>query len=260
VQILQRSKGVQIMAGEWIKFECSLPEKPEVMAITTALGWDDPDLTVGKLMRLFKWFDQQTVDGNANGVTPALLDRLIGVTGFVQALVDVGWLVAFDGGLSLHNFEKHNGETAKARAQTAKRVAKHRSNSTPVTSPLAKEEKRREEKKEVSNTESAQAPRFALPEWINAKHWDVWHQCAKRRKVSDAQKQLAVDKLQAWREAGQDHAGALENAAVGGNQGLFLPSGGSGHSRGSAQANTINELTGGLASVKEPRYALSIAR
>jgi len=35
------------MAGDWIKFECSLPEKPETLAITVAMGWDDPDLTVG---------------------------------------------------------------------------------------------------------------------------------------------------------------------------------------------------------------------
>jgi hypothetical protein len=216
------------VAGEWIKFECSLPEKPEVMAITTALGWDDPDLTVGKLMRLFRWFDQQTLDGNAIGVTPALLDRLIGVTGFVQALVDVRWVIAINGGLSLNNFGKHNGETAKARAQTAKRVANHRSNAASnaptVTPALAKEEKRREEKKEVNKTEQAQAPTFVLPDWINAKHWDVWHQSPKRKKATPDQKQMAVDKLQAWLEAGQDHAGALENAAVGGNQGLFLPS------------------------------------
>ena len=133
------------MAGEWIKFECNLPGKPEVMAITAAMGWDDADLTVGKLMRLFTWFDQQTTDGNAVGVTPALLDKFIGVTGFVQALVNVRWIVADERGLSLHNFGKHNGETAKARAQTAKRVANHRSNASTVTGSvtpaLAKEEK-----------------------------------------------------------------------------------------------------------------------
>lgn len=135
------------MAGEWIKFECNLPGKPEVMAITAAMGWDDADLTVGKLMRLFTWFDQQTTDGNAVGVTPALLDKFIGVTGFVQALVNVRWIVADERGLSLHNFGKHNGETAKARAQTAKRVANHRSNASTVTGSvtpaLAKEEKKR---------------------------------------------------------------------------------------------------------------------
>jgi len=37
------------------------------------------------------------------------------------------------------------------------------------------------------------------------------------------QMELAVAKLDGWRQAGLDHAGALENAAVGGWQGLFLP-------------------------------------
>lgn len=32
-----------------------------------------------------------------------------------------------------------------------------------------------------------------------------------------------MDKLDTWRQAGEDHSGALENAAVGGYQGLFLP-------------------------------------
>jgi hypothetical protein len=144
------------MAGEWLKFESNLPEKPEVLAITAAMGWDDPDLTVGKLMRLFRWFDQHTVDGNAVSVTPALLDRVIGVTGFVQAVQKSGWIVVADGGISLNHFEYHNGASAKTRAQTAKRVANLRAsgseaeacNAPNVTQALAREEKRREEKKE----------------------------------------------------------------------------------------------------------------
>lgn len=137
------------MAGEWLKFDNSLPEKPETLAITVAMGWDDPDLTVGKLMRLFRWFDQHTVDGNARGVTTALLDRIVGVSGFVQAVADVGWLVIEQGALSLHNFDRHNGATAKGRAQTAKRVANCKANAKgnaeAVTKPLPREEKRREE-------------------------------------------------------------------------------------------------------------------
>lgn len=67
------------------------------------------------------------------------------------------------------------------------------------------------------------APGFLLPDWINPKHWDAWHSNPKRRKASDAQKQMAVDKLGAWRTDGLDFAGALEQSAVGGYQGLFLP-------------------------------------
>lgn len=116
------------MAGPWLKMECATPDKPEVLAITAALGWDDPDLTVGKLFKLWRWFDQQTVDGNAARVTPALLDRIVGVTGFVQAVANERWLTITEDGISLSNFDNHNGETAKQRALTAKRVAEHKAN------------------------------------------------------------------------------------------------------------------------------------
>jgi len=116
------------VAGPWLKMECATPDKPEVLAITAAMGWDDPDLTVGKLFRLWRWFDQHTTDGNAESVTAALLDRVVGVSGFVAAVAKVRWLSITDEGISLTNFDKHNGETAKQRANTAKRVAGHKAN------------------------------------------------------------------------------------------------------------------------------------
>jgi hypothetical protein len=143
------------MAG-WIKFEADTPEKPEVLAMTVSLGWDDPDLTVGKLLRVWRWFDQQTLEGNAQGVTAALLDRIVGVTGFASAMAKVGWLIVTDDGISLPNFERHNGETAKSRALTAKRVSKHKGNakgnassvSGSLESELPRKEKNREDKKQ----------------------------------------------------------------------------------------------------------------
>lgn len=142
------------MAGDWLKMDSSTPEKPEVLAITARMGWDDPDTTVGKLFRVWRWFDQHTTDGNAPRVTSALLDRIAGVTGFAAAMQAEGWLVVSESGLSLPKFDRHNGATAKARAQTAKRVASHRcngegnaeSNADSVTGALAREEKRREER------------------------------------------------------------------------------------------------------------------
>ena len=146
------------MAGEWLKMESATPDKPEVLAITAKMGWDDPDLTVGKLFRLWRWFDQQTTDGNARGVTSALLDRQVGASGFVQALADVGWATISTEGVELKNFERHNGKTAKERALTAKRVANHKNNgggnadgngdanAHTVSGALPRKEKKREEK------------------------------------------------------------------------------------------------------------------
>lgn len=79
-----------------------------------------------------------------------------------------------------------------------------------------------EEKKEESPRKRV-APTFELPDWINRQHWDAWHSCPKRKKATDAQKQMAVDKLADWRQQGIDHAAALENAAIAGWQGLFKP-------------------------------------
>ena len=108
----------------WLKFDTATPEKPEVMAITLALGFDDPDLTVGKLLKVWRWFDQHTTDGNAASVSAALLDRVIGVSGMCAAMASVGWMVIDDDGLRLPGFDRHNGQTAKKRALTAQRVAK----------------------------------------------------------------------------------------------------------------------------------------
>jgi len=144
------------MAGDWLKIETSLPEKREVMAITAAMGWTDPDLTVGKLFKLWRWFDQQTMKGDAESVTLALLDLIIGVTGFCQCVVEVGWMTKTDNGLQLPNFDRHNGKTAKTRALGAKRNSNYRNSDgksvtketqkvTPAPSP--REEKRREDKR-----------------------------------------------------------------------------------------------------------------
>jgi hypothetical protein len=157
------------MAGDWIKLETNTRDKPEVLRMTAALGWDDRDFTVGKLVRAWCWFDQETVDGYLSIMSLALLDRVVGVPGFAQAMCDVGWLEQVEGGLMVPNFDRHHGHSAKNRALTAKRVAKCKAktietdtkasanadaNAASVTSPLPREEKKREEKRKEENIKS----------------------------------------------------------------------------------------------------------
>lgn len=180
------------MAGEWLKMEACTPEKSEVLAITDRMGWEDADLTVGKLFRVWRWFDQQTTDGNAAGVTTALLDRIVGVTGFCDAMRSVGWLCVHEGGVSLPNFDRHNGTTAKSRAQTAKRVAKHKANATgnaqTVTNALPREEKRREDTSSLrSEVEAprkrAAVPQVARPDDVAEQTWADWQALRKAKKA-----------------------------------------------------------------------------
>ena len=151
------------MAGEWLKFEKSTLDKPEVFAIADALSID-PDAVIGKLVRVWAWFDSHTVDGNAARVTPALLNRVSGIDGFIEAMAAEGWAAIDAGGVQLPRFDRHNGETAKQRALTAKRVARSRlsngnssatCNDPSVTSALAREEKRREDVEAKATVRSA---------------------------------------------------------------------------------------------------------
>lgn len=187
------------MAGDWLKMEAATPDKAETLAITAAMGWDDADLTVGKLFRVWRWFDSQTLDGNAPGVTPALLDRVAGVTGFAQAMQSVGWLEISEAGITLPNFDRHNGATAKARALTAKRVNKFkrgnaRSVTSNVTSALPREEKRREEKKKEKTSSSPKKSAQDLVEGfaLEQKHRD-W--ATKNCPMIDVDREL-----DAWRD------------------------------------------------------------
>lgn len=113
------------MAGDWIKFEVATPDKPEVWAIAAALNID-PDAVVGKLLRVWAWFDQHTGNGNAPIEAKAMLDRLSGVAGFCDAVSKAGWLRIESDRLILPGFDKHNGKTAKQRINTARRVANHK--------------------------------------------------------------------------------------------------------------------------------------
>lgn len=129
------------MAGDWIKMEVSLSDKPEVIQMSTTLGLDQ-DAVVGKLFRVWCWADQQCVNCDAPGVTESFIDRYTGVTGFAKSMQEVGWLELADGGISFPNFDRHNGKSAKTRALTRNRM--RRSRDAASVTP-ASPEKRREE-------------------------------------------------------------------------------------------------------------------
>lgn len=135
------------MAGDWIKARVDLHSDPAVIGIATQLDLDE-DTVVGKLIRLWSWADQQTENGNASCVSEKWIDRFIGVQHFADAMAEVGWLVINDTGISFPDFEKHNGQSGKRRALTAKRVALYqakKTNARLTQEALAREEERRED-------------------------------------------------------------------------------------------------------------------
>ena len=163
------------MAGDWIKLQKDTPDKPEVLAMAARLNIDS-DAVVGKLVRVWSWFDTHTVDGNASCVTFALLDRLSGVTGFAEQMQLVGWLHQSGHQLTLANFNYHNGDTGKTRALGKNRAGKARSNANSNDACVTKSlpEKRREEK--IVNT-------LSPPIGVDAQ---VWQDFQKLRKTLKA--------------------------------------------------------------------------
>lgn len=135
----------------------SLPDKPEVLAISQQLGITRFEV-VGRLHILWRWFDTQTDNGHAKSVTSVTLSScLFGDelgTKFVQSLKNVGWLVEDESGVFVPNFDYHISESAKTRAQSKNRKENQRKrDANKVTdmsrddrdNSVTREEKRREE-------------------------------------------------------------------------------------------------------------------
>lgn len=109
------------MAADWIKMRCELQSHPKIVRILSATS-SDKFRVIGGLHAVWSVFDAHSVDGSLHGYTPALMDHIIGWEGFSGAMVDAGWLL-FDGEktLTLPEFAEHNGQSAKRRAEDAKR-------------------------------------------------------------------------------------------------------------------------------------------
>lgn len=120
------------MAGDWIKFRVSLLDDPRPRRIARTLGVSDVDLIIGKLMRVWCWFDQHTRNGTVEGFDHADIDEVVRYPGFASAMAAVGWLQegASDTGepsVTLPRFDEHNGITGKRRAVNARASATYRS-------------------------------------------------------------------------------------------------------------------------------------
>lgn len=124
------------MATPWIKLEMTTPDKPEVSVIAARLKID-PDAVVGKLVRLWTWADANSATGEGVEVTDEFIDRMTHKKGFAAAMRAAGWIVGESGKITFPGFTRHNGESAKARAQAVNRMEKHRArNAASVTEAL----------------------------------------------------------------------------------------------------------------------------
>jgi hypothetical protein len=109
------------VAIDWIKMRSNLQSHPKIVRILSATT-SDKFRVIGGLHAVWSVFDAHTHDGVLKGYTPELMDHVIGWSGFSRAMESVGWLL-FDGieTLSLPEFDEHNSQSAKRRAEDQKR-------------------------------------------------------------------------------------------------------------------------------------------
>lgn len=108
------------MSGDWIKMRVDLPDDPAVIAIAARLCITQ-DEVVGKLHRLWSWADRHTDDGSVDGVSFKWVDEYIKRKGFAAAMAATGWLEESVSGIFFPAFQRHNGKSAKVRAEDARR-------------------------------------------------------------------------------------------------------------------------------------------
>lgn len=165
------------MAGDWIKVEHTTPDKPEVVKLAEILHMDDPDFVLGKLWRFWAWADANTQDGILK-TKYAHIDRVVYCPGFARGLVSVGWLQGREGALVIPNFDRHNGNSSKARAleAEAKRIRRSLKDQSDNVSDMASDksptpcptvvrhnvrpEKRREDNTTTSTTTGREVCQF----------------------------------------------------------------------------------------------------
>lgn len=108
------------MAGDWIKMRKNLRTDRRVVAVAAALKLN-ADRVVGMLHAFWSVADENTEDGRLDGYTEKAVDAIAGVRGFAAALSRVGWLGIDERGVTIPDFGRHMGESAKARDRAAER-------------------------------------------------------------------------------------------------------------------------------------------
>jgi hypothetical protein len=191
------------MAGDWIKMTMGLQSHPKVVRILSATK-ADKFRVIGGLHAVWSIFDQHSVDGELPGYTFSTMDHVIGWPGFAQAMADVGWLGETAAQtLVMPDFDTHNGESAKRRAEDSNRKRKARKSPQSVRNLSAetkdktpdkmrtREEKRREDIKE--NKQLAHLDYSAWPSMPKQQTLDDW--LAMRKRIKADVSQTVVDQF-----------------------------------------------------------------
>ena len=124
--------------ADWLKVNHSLVRSAKVRGLMRELRCKK-HAALGLAVNWLCWIDEQTKDGQT-GLLPDELDDEIGFRGCADALISIGWAaLGEDGCVYALEFGKHCGESAKERAENARRVAKCKAKKKGVTDEVTED-------------------------------------------------------------------------------------------------------------------------
>lgn len=201
------------MREEWSPIRVGLRNTVEVIGIAAKLGKPRNEI-VGAMHAMWGWFQTETTDGFAKGLTPESLDAICECPGLAKTSETFGWMVITSDGMRVPRWDVHNSKGAKRRRKTAKRVAKNRRNKsnagvTPEALPVTQK----------SVSVSVYVPvGCSLPKELDTgdfrKRWEEWFEYRKESKLPPWKPRTVTKNLGALESWGHDRACAAIDTAI----------------------------------------------
>lgn len=116
----------------WIKVLTTLPRDKDILTLAREMGCNRHE-ALGIAVDWLCWLDDNSTAGET-GLRREDIDSILCHDGFCEALEAVGWAFVDErGNVVAVDFDRHNGASAKKRAETARKVQKHRASNQNVT-------------------------------------------------------------------------------------------------------------------------------
>lgn len=218
----------------WIKLRTDLLNDPAAYRLAADLRIDR-FAVVGRLAAFWGWADQHAVDGVVDGASSQVVDDVVSLPGFAEALQRVKWLVIESDHLVIPNHDRHNGANAKERSLKSERQAKWRANKAPETpskpvdgavdgAASTRGDKRRGDK---NPPKAPQGASVEVPDWIPAEAWSEFvamrRAKGQRTPFTVGAAKGVIAKLEIFRAAGHDLADVLRQSTVNGWADVYEP-------------------------------------
>lgn len=158
------------VSAQFIRIRKGISSDPDVLQISMMTGLDEFGV-VGRLSDIWDWVDSHSTDGIGLTASDAWIDRRVGCDGFAAAMRAVNWLSGESGCLTFPQWDRHNSNTAKARAleSEAKRLRRAEASQTNVgqaSDVLPAKMSDQSKSKSKSKNSNKHTPREAAPDFV----------------------------------------------------------------------------------------------